>query len=123
MGWQSTGVLALALSVAVSCSAAADPLAFGMSRADVVAVVGPPDAVRLERNGVVCLTYALDGHRLLSHILGARTRIIALKEDRFLDEAIVRSERVRFYCSAVAGRWDPPMRGPLVCDDRWRRGC
>jgi hypothetical protein len=56
-------------------------------------------------------------------VFGARTRIIALKEDRFFDDATIRSERVRFHCSRVAGRWDPPLRGPLMCDERWRRGC
>jgi hypothetical protein len=123
MRWQSRGVLALALSVGVSVAAAAGDLAPGMSGAAVVAVIGQPDAVRLERNGVVCLTYALDGHRLWTRLFGTRTRIVALKEDHFFEEAVVRSERVRFYCSSVAGRWDPPMREPLVCDEGWRRGC
>jgi hypothetical protein len=121
MRWHIRGLLAFWLSVAAAVSAVAGNLAPGMSRGDVVKLIGRPDAVRLERNGVVCLTYELHQRRFWSHLLGARTRIIALKENRFFDDTTIRSERVRFHCSRMAGRFDPPMRGPLICDERWRR--
>jgi hypothetical protein len=123
MRWQVTVLLAVAACAATAFCATAGELAPGMSRADVVQLIGPPDAVRLERNGVVCLSYALNGRGLFERAFGARTRIVALKENRFFDDAVVRSDSVRFHCSRLAGRWDPPMRAPLVCDDRWGRGC
>jgi hypothetical protein len=123
MGWKIRGVLVFAWSIGAALGAVAGDLEPGMSQADVVAVIGRPDAVRLERNGVVCLTYEPHERRIWSHVLGARTRVIALKANRFVDDATIRSERVRFHCSRVAERWDPPWRGPLICDARWRRGC
>ena len=123
MRWQITAQLAVCIGIGSAFCAAAGDLAPGMSRADVVGVIGPPDAVRVERNGVVCLSYALVGRGLFDRVLGARTRIVALKENRFFDDAVVRSDSVRFHCSRLAGQWDPPMRAPLVCDERWRRGC
>jgi hypothetical protein len=123
MRWHITVLLAVATGIASAFCAAAGELAPGMSRADVVRLIGPPDAERLERNGVVCLSYALNGRGVIDRVLGARTRIVALKENHFFDDAVVRSDSVRFHCSHLAGRWDPPLRAPLACDERWRRGC
>jgi len=110
-------------SVAAPCSAGAGDLAPGMSEHEVVQVLGPPDAVRLERNGVICLTYAVPQHRVLLHVFGSRTHVVALKENRLVNHETVRTETTRFHCSHVASRWDPPMREPLVCDDRWAPRC
>jgi hypothetical protein len=94
----------------------------GMTRRDVVLVLGPPAAVRLERNAIVCLTYPT-GALWRSRLLGERTRVIALKEGRVIDDAVVRSERIRFHCSRVAGQWDPPMRTDVLCDERRPARC
>jgi hypothetical protein len=50
-----------------------------MTEYQVVQVLGPPDAVRLERNGVISLTYAVPEHRFLLHVFGSRTHVVALK--------------------------------------------
>jgi hypothetical protein len=96
-------------------------LELGMTREEVVARLGPPDAVRLERNGVVCFTYELNEPRLLSHIFHARTGLVALKENRLVHQDVVRTGATRFACSHIAQQWDPPSRAPLICDGRWRR--
>ena len=93
--------------------AQAGELAAGMSQRDVVMVLGPPLGAHLERNAVVCLTYGSPWR--WAHVLGERTRVIAFKEDRLVDDAIVRSVRIRFHCSYVAGQWDPPMRVNDLC--------
>ena len=114
---------ALSLWAAIPFSANAGDLIPGMTEHEVVQVLGPPDAVRLERNGLVCLTYAVLEHRILEHVFGSRTHVVALKENRLVNHETVRTQAIRFHCSDVAARWDPPMRGPLVCDDRWAPRC
>jgi len=117
--------LMLAQTAALPCHvgpARAEEVVPGMSRREVVLVLGPPAAVRLERNAVVCLTYA-SGEWWRSRLLGERTRVIAFKEGRVIDDAVVRTERIRFHCSRVAGRWDPPMRTDVLCDDRRAARC
>jgi hypothetical protein len=110
-------VLCICLSLALPQASGAGDLALGMSRRGVVALLGPPDAVRLERNGVVCLTYDVHRRWLWLRLFGERTEVVALKDDHLVDDDTVRTRDVRFHCSDVAGRWDPPMRPPLVtCD-------
>jgi len=124
--WAILTHLALALSSILPISAnAGSPgeLAMGMSEHAVVRVMGPPDAVRLERNGVLCLTYQLHQHRLWSRLFGTRTILVALKDNGFVDYETVRTEAIRSHCSRIAGRWDPPMRQPLICEDRWSPRC
>ena len=96
-------------------AAQAGELAPGMSQHQVVSVLGPPTGLRLERNAVVCLTYASD-EPWRARLFGERTRVIAFKEDRLVDDAIVRSVQIRFHCSRGAGQWDPPMRIKAPCD-------
>jgi hypothetical protein len=119
MRWGLTSLVAMHLMIGLPFVASAGDLALGMSQSEVVGAMGPPSAVRLERNGVVCLTYELPEQRFWSHLFGGRTMVAALKENRLVDCATIRSERVRSHCSGIAGRWDPPRRPPLVCDDRW----
>ena len=73
-------LVVICLSVALPHCASADDLAHGMSEREVLSLMGPPDAARLERNGVVCLTYALHEHLVWSHLFGQRRRVITLKE-------------------------------------------
>ena len=113
--------LAAALSVAVPCDAGAGDLAPGMTEHEVGEVLGPPDAVRLERNGVVCLTYAVHEHRVLARLFGSRAHVVSLKENRLVNDETVRTQAIN--CSDVAARWDPPIRGLPVCDDRWAPRC
>ena len=120
------GIESLLLAVSVGLPVAAGAgnlgaLAPGMSEAEVVRLMGPPDAVRLERNGVVCLTYAMQEHRMLSRLFGQRTAVVALKENRLVTCETVRSQSIRFHCSHIAGRWAPPMAAFPVCDDHCPR--
>jgi hypothetical protein len=108
------GFVLVCLSFALPQTASAGGLAIGMSEREVVALLGPPDAVRLERNGVVCLTYEQQQHRVFSRLFGERTQVIALKDNHLVDDDTVRTRDIRFHCSHVAGRWDPPMREPLI---------
>jgi len=98
--------------------AQAGEVAIGMSQREVVMVLGPAIGAHLERNAVVCLTYEPGWRWRWAHVFGERTRIIAFKEDRLVDDAIVRSVRIRFHCSYVAGQWDPPMRVNDLCPAR-----
>jgi hypothetical protein len=98
--------------------AQAGEVVLGMSQREVVLALGPPTGVHIERNAVVCLAYGTGWPWRWARVLGERTRIIAFREDRLIDDAIVRSVRIRFHCSHVAGRWDPPMRVNGLCDDR-----
>jgi hypothetical protein len=126
MELRTTVLFALWFSVTTSLCAGASSLrelVAGMSKNEVMRVMGPPDALRLERNGVVCLTYEMHEHRLWSRLFGQRTHLVALKDDRLIDDATIRSERIRSQCSQIAARWDPPMRRPLICDDHRRTGC
>jgi hypothetical protein len=83
-----------------------------MSEGAVVRAIGPPDAVRFERNGVVCFTYDLHEHRLWSHVFGRRTQIIALKENGLVDRDIIRTESVRYsdaaLCAGASPAWPAP---------------
>ena len=98
--------------------ARAGELVPGMSQREVVIALGPPIGVHLERNAVVCLAYEAGSPWRWAHFFGERTRIIAFREDRLVDDAIVRSVRIRFHCSRVAGQWDPPMRVNGLCEAR-----
>jgi hypothetical protein len=121
-----TACLALILSVGLpACAYAGNPgdLVPGMSEAQVVELVGPPDAVRLERNGVVCLTYGSREHVVLARLFGKRTGVVALKDNRLVNYETIHTGNIRFHCSHVAAKWDPPMGPPLVCDDRWGPRC
>ena len=111
---QVAGLVLVCLSLVLAQAAIAGDLAIGMSERDVVALLGPPDAVRLERNGVVCLTYEPQQHRVWSRLFGERTQVLALKDNHLVDDDTVRTREVRFHCSRVASRWDPPMREPLI---------
>ena len=79
-------------------------LAPGMCQAEVVHVVGPPDAVRLERNGVVCLTYGSREHAALAPIFGQRTGVIVFKENRLVNYETVRTAALRFHWSDMTLR-------------------
>ena len=112
----AAGILAQLLGVFGDTGLAqAGDLAIGMTQREVVMVLGPPIGAHLERNAVVCLTYEPGSRWRWAHVFGERTRIIAFKEDRLVDDAIVRSVRIRFHCSHVAGQWDPPMRVNDLC--------
>jgi hypothetical protein len=117
-------LLAQLLAVAGNAHLArAEEVALGMPEREVVLVLGPPTGVRLERNAVECLTYESDRWQWLTHLVGQRTRLIAFKEGLLVEDRVVRSIDIRFYCSQVAGRWDPPMRVGGLCDDRPGRRC
>jgi hypothetical protein len=103
--------------------AQAGEVVLGMPQREVVLALGPPSGVRLERNGVECLTYESDRWRWLAHLVGERTRVIVFKEGRLVDDRLVRSIDIRFFCSRVAGNWDPPMRVGDLCDDRSAHRC
>jgi hypothetical protein len=111
---QVVGLFVVCLGLALPQSSSAGDLPMGMSEREVVARLGPPDAVRLERNGVVCLTYEQQQHRVWLRLFGERTLVIALKDNHLVDDDTVRTREVRFHCSHVAARWDPPMREPLI---------
>jgi hypothetical protein len=119
-------VIVLCLGVMTPARAGANAvldIVDGMSKSEVLRAMGPPDATRLERNGVVCLTYDRHEHRLWSRLFGQRTQVIALKDDRLIDDATIRSENVRSHCSHIASRWDPPMRRSQMCSDRGNSRC
>ena len=80
-----------------------------MSKREVLGVLGPPDAVRIESNAVVCLTYSLHERAVWSRVFGKRVHVVALKENRLVSYETVRAEAIRFYCSRIAGRWDPSI--------------
>ncbi|MBO0741288.1 MAG: hypothetical protein J2P51_07665 [Hyphomicrobiaceae bacterium] len=120
----AAGILAHALGVLGDAGLAqAGEVLIGMSQREVVIVLGPPIGAHLERNAVVCLTYEAGPRWRWAHVFGERTRVIAFQEGRLVDDAIVRSVRIRFHCSRVAGRWDPPMRVNGLCDARPGRRC
>ena len=111
---QVVGLLIVCLSLAMPQASSAGDLPIGMSEREVIALLGPPDAVRLERNGVVCLTYEQPQHRVWLRLFGERTQVVALKDNHLVDADTVRTRDVRFHCSYIAGRWDLPMREPLI---------
>jgi hypothetical protein len=117
-------LLAQVLWIAWSAELAqAGEVVLGMPQREVVLALGPPTGVRLERNAVECLTYESERWRWLAHVVGGRTRVIVFKEGRLVDDRLVRTIDIRFYCSQVAGRWDPPMRVGDLCDDRAAHRC
>ena len=116
-------IVVICLSLALPQSASASDLTPGMSEREVLAVLGPPDAVRLERNAVVCLTYDAHENRLWSLAFGQRIRVIALKENRLVDDDGVRPGSVRHHCSRIAGRWDPSIPRASACVDRRAPSC
>ena len=116
-------VFALAWTVGPwTAGAQAGELAPGMSQGEVVLVLGPPTGLRLERNAVICLTYEA-GEPWRARVFGERTRVLAFREGRLVDDALVRSIDIRFHCSRVAGQWDPPMRIKAPCEDRAMARC
>jgi hypothetical protein len=114
----AAGIVAHILGVLNADLARAGEVAMGMSQREVVMVLGPPIGAHLERNAVVCLTYEPGRMWRWAHVFGERTRVIAFQQDQLVDDEIVRSVRIRFHCSRVAGRWDPPMRVNDVCAAR-----
>lgn len=121
-----TSFVVLSLSVGLPLYASAGNLGEltpGMSEREVMQVMGRPDAIRLERNGVVCLTYGPREHAVLARIFGQRAGVIAFKENRLVNYETVHTAALCFHCSDMAAKWDPPMRPPLVCDDRWGPRC
>ena len=115
----AAGILAHMLGVLWDVGLAqAGEVVFGMSQREAVMALGPPIGAHLERNAVVCLTYEAGSAWRWAHVFGERIRVVAFKENRLVDDAIVRSVRIRFHCSRVAGRWDPPMRVNDFCDAR-----
>jgi hypothetical protein len=126
MRLSTTAVVVLCLGIVTPVRAGANTLrdiVDGMSKSEVLRVMGSPDAVRLERNGVVCLTYEGHEHGLWSRLFGQRTHLLALKDDRLVDDATIRSENVRAHCSQIAARWDRPMRRPQICGDLGEARC
>ena len=116
------GILVICLSLALPQCASASDLTPGMSEHEVAAVMGPPDAIRLERNAVVCLTYGTHEHTVWSRVFG-RIRVIALKENSLVDDTDVRPGNVRHHCSRIAGRWDPYIPRASACDDQRAPRC
>lgn len=98
--------LAITCMDACAYAAYASELPYGLPRVEVERQLGPPYAVHLERNGVICLTYPSEP----APIRRARIRVVALKESRLIQDDVVAPDRIRFHCSKAAGRWDPPPR-------------
>jgi len=115
----AAGIIAQLLGVLWGAGLAqAGELPIGMSQREVVMVLGPPIRAHLERNAVVCLTYEAGSWARWARVFGERIRVIAFREDRLVDDTIVRPVGIRFHCSHVAGRWDPPMRVHDLCPAR-----
>lgn len=102
--------------VLVASAAIAEEMIPGLPRQRVEERLGPPTAIRLERNRVVCWVYALERDRHLK-------RLIVLRHDHVLEDATVRTEHERFHCAQAAERWDHQRKKPLVCDSHWSRFC
>jgi hypothetical protein len=100
----AAGILAHVLGVVWDAGLAqAGEVVLAMSQREVVLALGPPTGVHIERNAVVCLAYGTGWPWRWAHVLGERTRIIAFREDRLIDDAIVRSVRIRFIAPTLRG--------------------
>ena len=66
--------------VSISCAhAGAEQLAPGMTEREVAVIMGPPNIVRLERNGVQCLAYQPYERRFTNLIFLRDTLIVAFR--------------------------------------------
>lgn len=74
------GLVVVFLGIALPHCASAGELAQGMPKREVLGVLGPPDAVRIERNAVVCLTYSLHERAVWSRVFGKRVHVVAQRE-------------------------------------------
>jgi hypothetical protein len=110
-------LVAAVMSVAsISCAhAGAEQLAPGMTERDVVGIMGPPNIVRLERNGVQCLVYQPYDRRFTNLIFLRDTLIVAFRLGHLATVDSVYASEIDRQCSQIAAAWDLPPQHPVTC--------
>ena len=111
------GCLMAAISVvSISCvHAGEEQLAPGMTERDVVGIMGPPNTVQLERNGVQCLAYQPHERRFTNLIFLRDTLIVAFRLGHLATVESVYASEVDSHCSQIAAAWDLPPQHPVTC--------
>ena len=111
------GCLMAAMSVVSISSAHAgeEQLAPGMTERDVVGIMGPPNTVQLERNGVQCLSYQPYERRFTNLIFLRDTLIVAFRLGHLATVESVYASEVDSHCSQIAAAWDLPPQHPVTC--------
>ena len=88
------------------------PLQLGMTPREVEKTIGPPDVVRLERNGVRCFGYQPHPQRLPNVLLVREALLIAFRANRLVEHLDVYPYDIDLRCSQIAGEWDCPLPAP-----------
>jgi hypothetical protein len=102
--------------VSISCAhAGAEQLAPGMTERDAVGIMGPPNIVRLERNGVQCLVYQPYERRFTNLIFLRDTLIVAFRLGHLATVDSVYASEIDNHCSQIAAAWDLPPQHPVAC--------
>jgi hypothetical protein len=102
--------------VSISCAhAGAEQLAPGMTEREVAGIMGPPNSVRLERNGVQCLAYQPYERRFTNLIFLRDTLIVAFRLGHLTTVDSVYASEIDSHCSQIAAAWDLPPQHPVAC--------
>jgi hypothetical protein len=98
-------------------------LQLGMTPREVEKTIGPPDVVRLERNGVRCFGYQPHPQRLPNVLLVRETLLIAFRANRLVEHIDVYPYDIDLQCSQIASEWDLPPSNPITCFRKFWLGC
>jgi hypothetical protein len=100
----------------IACAhAGEEQLAPGMTERDVAGIMGPPNFVRLERNGVQCLVYQPSERRFTNLIFIRDALIVAFRLGHLATVDSVYASEIDSHCSQIAAAWDLPPQHPETC--------
>lgn len=101
-----------------------EPLEIGMTREQVLQVLGAPDYERLERNSVRCLAYRTRSSdpRFPKPLLPRDGLVVAMQAGVLVGVEHVLYSEISESCSRIAGAWDRPTEG-YTCFRKFWLGC
>jgi hypothetical protein len=128
MRWHICFLIAATMWIApiANASAGADGserLALGMTGREVALIMGQPNVVTLERNGVVCLVYQRYESRFAALVFVRDALIVALRHGALVANEPARSSEIGAHCSRIASAWDPSPGHPIACYRKFWLGC
>lgn len=118
----------IAMAVAASVARAGDEggtIHLGMTRAQVIAVLGRPDQMLLERSRVRCLAYRTREHdpRFPKPLAPRDGFVVALRGGRVIGTASPLYSEITQGCADLAARYDRPPTGHRTCYRKFWLSC